>query len=344
VPHYLITSASPAGTGETVVIINEAVRAGRAGGTRVREQPMAQHAAGTGGISETRMTVPAAGGRQLEVLAAGPADGLPLVFHNGTPGGLVAFGPMTAAAAERGLRTVMYARPGYGASTPQPGRQVAAAAGDVAAVLDALGAGQFVSAGWSGGGPHALATAALLPQRCLGAATIAGIAPYDAAGLDWLAGMAGENVAEFGAATAGEAELTAFLTAAAGELRDVTGEQMSAGLGDLASAADRSVLTGEFASYLAEAFRAALASGIAGWRDDDLAFVADWGFGLGTGAKVAVWQGDQDMMVPFGHGKWLAATLPEARVRLVPGAGHLSLAVGQFGEILDDLLSVAGLR
>ena len=290
------------------------------------------------------MTVPAAGGRQLEVLAGGPEGGLPLVFHNGTPGGLVAFGPMTAAAAERGLRTVMYGRPGYGASTPQPGRRVADAAGDVAAVLDALGAEQFVSAGWSGGGPHALASAALLPERCLGAASIAGVAPHDAGGLDWLAGMAGENVAEFGAATAGEAELTAYLTAEAATLRDITGEQLVAGLGDLASAADQAVITGEFASYLAAAFRAALTSGIAGWRDDDLALIADWGFPLGAGAPVTVWQGDQDMMVPFGHGKWLAASLPAARAHLIPGAGHLSLAVGQFAEILDDLLSVAGVR
>ena len=305
----------------------------------------ASGATGTGGTGTgTRMTVAAGGGRQLEVLTAGPEDGLPLVFHNGTPGGLVAFGPMAAAAAARGLRTVMYGRPGYGASTPQPGRRVADAAGDVAAVLDALGAEQFVSAGWSGGGPHTLASAALLPDRCRAAATIAGVAPHAAAGLDWLAGMAGENVAEFGAAEAGEAELTAFLTTAAAELRDITGEQMIAGLGELASPTDRSVLTGEFADYMAAAFRAALSTGIAGWRDDDLAFVADWGFALGTGAPVAVWQGDQDMMVPFGHGKWLAAQLPEARAHLVPGAGHLSLAVGQFGEILDDLLSVAAAR
>ena len=102
---------------------------------------------GMGGAGESVMTVAASGGRQLEVLAAGPEDGLPLVFHNGTPAGLVTFAPMIAAAAERGLRTVMYARPGYGGSTPQPGRRVADAAGDVAAVLDALGAEQFVSAG-----------------------------------------------------------------------------------------------------------------------------------------------------------------------------------------------------
>jgi pimeloyl-ACP methyl ester carboxylesterase len=302
-------------------------------------------AGAAGGAAGAAMLIVAApGGRQLEVLVAGPADGLPLVFHNGTPSGLVAFAPMTAAAAGRGLRTVMYARPGYGASSAQPGRRVADAAGDVAAVLDALGAGQFVSAVWSGGGPHALACAALLPDRCRGAATIAGVAPRDAAGLDWLAGMAGENVAEFTAAAAGEAELTAFLTAAAGELRDITGEQLIAGLGDLASPADRAVITGEFAGYLAAAFRAALATGIAGWRDDDLAFMADWGFRAAAGAPVAVWQGDRDMMVPFEHGKWLAAHLPAARGHLVAGAGHLSLAVGQFGEILDDLLSVAGAR
>jgi pimeloyl-ACP methyl ester carboxylesterase len=316
--------------------VSEASGASRTGG--------AGEAGGASEAGGTLVTVAASGGRQLEVLATGPEDGLPLVFHNGTPAGLVTFAPMIAAAAERGLRTVMYARPGYGGSTPQPGRRVADAAGDVAAVMDALGAEQFVSAGWSGGGPHALATAALLPERCRAAASIAGVAPYGAAGLDWLAGMARENVEEMSAAAAGEAELTAFLTTAAAELRDITGEQMIAGLGDLASPTDRAMLTGEFADYLAADFRASVRAGIAGWRDDDLAFIADWGFEPGTGAPAAVWQGGEDMMVPFAHGKWLAARLPKDRAHLLPGEGHLSLAVGQFGEILDDLLSLAGVR
>jgi len=214
-------------------------------------------------------TVQAAGGRRLEVLVSGPESALPLVFHNGTPAGLVAFEPMLAAAADRGLRTVMYARPGYGASTPSPGRSVADAAGDVAAVLDDLSAGEFVTAGWSGGGPHALACAALLPGRCRGVASIAGVAPPTADGLDWTADMADENITEFGAAMAGEAELVAFLTAEAAELRDVTADQVVAGLGDLASDVDKAVITGEFAGYLAAAFRASVAAGIDGWRDDD---------------------------------------------------------------------------
>src|SRR6266571_2375137 len=149
------------------------------------------------------------------------ASGLPFVFHAGMPGGLVGHGPITEPAVGLGLRTVLYARPGYGASTQQPGRLVADAAADVTAILDHLGAGSFVTAGWSGGGPHALACAALLPGRCLAAASMAGVAPYGGQGLDWLDGMAEENVAEFGAAIAGEADLTRFLEEAAGSLRDV---------------------------------------------------------------------------------------------------------------------------
>ena len=283
-------------------------------------------------------------GRQLEMLSAGPGDGLPLIFHNGTPGGLVAFPAMAAAAAGRGLRTVMYARPGYGGSTGQPGRRVADAAADVTAVLDGLGARQFVTVGWSGGGPHALACAALLPGRCLAAASMAGVAPAQAAGLDWTAGMGPENVTEFTAARQGETALTAFLEAAAPGLRQVTGQQVAEELGGLISAADRSVVTAEFAEYLAGSFRAALHAGIAGWRDDDLAFVGDWGFPVerAGAVPVAVWQGDEDRMVPLGHGAWLAAHIPGARAHLAPGEGHLTLAVRSFGAVLDDLLDLAG--
>jgi pimeloyl-ACP methyl ester carboxylesterase len=294
-------------------------------------------------MTAEKSTVPAAG-RQLDVLATGPQDALTVVLHNGTPAGLLAAPPVARAAAERGLRLVLYSRPGYGGSTPDPGRRVTDAAGDVAAVLDALGAAQFVAVGWSGGGPHALACAAGLPGRCLAAASMAGAAPYRAEGLDWLDGMGGENVAEFSAALAGEEALTAFLEPEARELAVITGAGVAAGLGGLASAADKAALTGEFADYLAASFRAAVEHGVAGWRDDDLAFTADWGFTMteaGQGAPVAVWQGDQDMMVPWSHGQWLAAHIPGARAHLLPGEGHLTLGY-QFGAILDDLLDLAG--
>jgi len=283
-------------------------------------------------------------GRSLEVLTAGPPDGLPLLFHNGTPAGAVEYPPMTAAAAERGLRTVMYARPGYGQSTEQPGRTVADTVADAASVLDDLGADQFVTAGWSGGGPHALACAALLPGRCLAAASLAGVAPAQAPGLDWLAGMGPENIEEFGATAQGEAALTAYLTPAADELRRVTGEQVADSLGGLVSAADREVVSAEFADYLAAMFRAALSTGIAGWRDDDLAFLAGWGFPVEQAGQVpvAVWQGTEDRMVPHPHGAWLAAHIPGVRAHLLAGEGHLTLAVRDYGAVLDDLLDLAG--
>jgi len=285
-----------------------------------------------------QLTVEVEGARRLEVVAAGPVDGLALVFQTGTPAGLVPFAPMVDAAAARGLRTVLYARPGYGGSTPRPGRAVADAAEDVAAILDELGHDAFVTAGWSGGGPHALACAALLPGRCRSAATIAGVAPRDAEGLDWLAGMGPENVEEFGAAAGGEAPLTAFLEGAAAELREVTAEQVAAALGSLASEVDTAALSGEFAGYLAASFRAAVAGGIAGWRDDDLAFVRPWGFGLDIAVPLAIWQGGQDRMVPYDHGRWLADQVDGARARLLPREGHLSLPLTGFGAILDDLL------
>jgi len=294
--------------------------------------------------NEQRITVEADAGRVLDVLVGGPEDALPLVFHTGTPSGLVWYSPLAEAATARGLRTVLYARPGYGGSTPQPGRLVADAAADVDRILERIGADEFVTAGWSGGGPHALACAALLPVRCLAAATIAGVAPSDSPGLDWMAGMAEENHEEFRAALAGEADLTAFLDAAAGSLREISAAEVSVGLGGLVSETDKAALNGEFADYLAAAMRAALTPGIDGWRDDDLAFTRDWGVSLdalGHATPVAIWQGDQDRMVPGAHGAWLAANIPLARARIRAGEGHLTLMINKIGEILDDLMTLA---
>jgi pimeloyl-ACP methyl ester carboxylesterase len=283
-------------------------------------------------------------GRALECAVAGPEDGFPLVFHYGTPSGPVQFAPIVDAAARRGLRTVVYARPGYGGSTPRPGRTVADATADTAAVLDALGADTFVTVGWSGGGPHALACAALLPDRCLAVASLAGVAPYGAAGLDWQAGMGTENVEEFAAAAAGEAALSRFLAEPAKVLATVTADDLAGALGDLVSDVDRAQLTGEFAPFLAESFRAAVSTGIAGWRDDDLAFVRDWGFPLGASCPIAIWQGGQDRMVPYAHGEWLADHIPDAHAHLLPEEGHLSLVVGAIDPIVEDLVAMAGKR
>jgi pimeloyl-ACP methyl ester carboxylesterase len=215
---------------------------------------------------------------------------------------------------------------------------VADAAADVTSILDALEADTFVTMGWSGGGPHALACAALLPDRCAAATSLAGVAPYPAEGLDWLAGMSTENIEEFSAAFEGEGALNAALFRMAKDLETVRGADVAAALGGLVSDIDKRALTGEFADTLAESFRRAVSNGIAGWRDDDLAFSKTWGFDLHTIRRpVAVWQGGQDLMVPFSHGQWLAAHIPRARVHLYPDEGHLSLGVASLDRILADL-------
>ena len=272
----------------------------------------------------------------------GPADGRVLVFHVGTPNAPDAFPLLTDALDERGWQLVAYARPGYAGSARREGRSVADAAADTAAVLDELGLDRFVTIGWSGGGPHALACAALLPDRCDAAASLAGVAPFDAEGLDFLAGMGPENVEEFGAAARSRDELEAFLERFAAGLSTVTGEEVGASLGDLVDDVDRRALTGELAETMARMFRRALSTGIAGWFDDDLAFVKPWGFDLSEIAvPVSIWQGAHDGMVPFAHGEWLAAHVPGARVHLYEEEGHISL-VGQLPRILDDLVSRTG--
>lgn len=292
-------------------------------------------------IAESEMRIEVPGGRTLEIRTAGPRNGDVLLFHHGTPGAGLGFAPMEKAAAAKGLRMVMYSRPGYGISTPMPGRKVIDAASDSAYVADAVGAMTFRTIGWSGGGPHALACAAAMPERCLATVTIAGVAPYPAPGLDWLDGMASENIDELRSAMKGEGALTSFLEAFAGALPGLRPEDLIDAFGGLLSEVDKVHATGAFAEYMLESFRIGLAHGVAGQRDDDLAFVSDWGFDPRDARRVAIWQGAQDRAVPYAHGVWLADHIPGARRRLFDAEGHLSIAIGMFDRILDDLLDLA---
>jgi pimeloyl-ACP methyl ester carboxylesterase len=278
-------------------------------------------------------------GRSLDVYLAGPPDGTVLVFHSGTPSVPIPFAPTTHLMAARGLRYVGFSRPGYGSSTRRPGRSVADVVDDTTTVLDHLGAERALVIGWSGGGPHALACAALMPDRVRAVATIAGVAPYPADGLDYLAGMGAENVEEFNAALTSDEALIEFKERNWPTFRVVTAPDVAAAFGDLVDDVDRGSLTGAFAEYLAAAFRQALRESYWGWFDDDMAFVKPWGFDLGAiRVPVHVWQGGHDRMVPFAHGRWLAAHIPTAIPHLDPEDGHLRIIVQEMGEILDALI------
>jgi pimeloyl-ACP methyl ester carboxylesterase len=286
-----------------------------------------------------RTTLQLADGRRLDCSLA-DGGGTPVVYHHGTPScGLPPHG-WAQAFAERGLRYVAWSRPGYADSTRQEGRLVASAADDVREVLDQLGIDRAYTVGWSGGGPHAMAITALLPDRILGGASIAGVAPYPAAGMDWYAGMGPENIEEFGAALEGPEALAALLDTVSPSFRDVTADEIAATLGGLIDDVDRGSLTGAFAENMAETTREGLRNGYWGWFDDDVAFTRDWGFDLGSvGVPFHVWQGSHDRMVPYAHGQWLADRVGNACIHLHPDEGHLSLGVDAIGRILDELVA-----
>jgi pimeloyl-ACP methyl ester carboxylesterase len=264
---------------------------------------------------------------------------VPLVFHAGTPSSGLGFADFTAAARRRGLRLVSWSRPGYGSSTRLPGRRVSHVAGDTAAVLDHLHAQRAYVVGHSGGGPHALACAAMLPDRVAGTALIAGVAPWEAEGLDFLDGMGAENHEEFGAALRGAADLGAYLAPFRDEILTMTGPQVAAMFRDLVDDVDRAALTGGYAQFVADEMAEGQRESFAGWLDDDISFTLPWGFDLATiPGRVHVWQGAHDRMVPFAHGQWLVAHLGKACAHLHPEHGHMSLAVAGFPAIVDSLV------
>ena len=283
-------------------------------------------------------TVTTADGRCLDVFDSGNAA-LPLVVHlHGTPGGHLP-GPDLLAAADRvGVRLVTFARAGYAGSTRRPGRTIADVVPDVLAVVDSLGVGAFAVMGASGGGPHALACGALAADRCRAVATIAGVGPFDADGLDFLADMGEGNEIEFAAALQGEDPLRVLLEPWRLDMVGSGPQGTFDAMASVLSPPDAAVFTGAVAEHLHAGASLALRDGVDGWLDDDLAFTQPWGFDLAdVTAPVHLWQGEQDLMVPPAHGRWLAERLPRCTPHLLADDGHLTLLLSRPAQILQDL-------
>jgi pimeloyl-ACP methyl ester carboxylesterase len=254
-------------------------------------------------------------GRTVHVYDTGrdEADGRLVVFwHHGTPNVGAPPEPLFPAADRLGIRWVSYDRPGYGGSTRDPGRGLGSVAADVARIADAKGIDKFAVMGHSGGGSHALACGALLPDRILGVVCMAGLAPFGADGLDWFAGMCDSGVASLRAAACGRA---------AKERYEASGAEYDPEF----TPADLAALSGAW-SWLGGVVGPAMAGGPGGLIDDDLAYVAPWGVDPATlVAPTLVLHGDQDRVVPSSHGAWLARSCPSAQLRLCPGDGHISV-------------------
>jgi len=270
----------------------------------------------------------------LTVSVSGDVDGWPVFLLHGTPGSRVGPKPRGSVLYRRGIRLICYDRPGYGGSTRRQGRRVAHAADDVSAIAADLRLNKFSVVGRSGGGPHALACAALLPTNVFRAAALVSLAP-NAPDLDWFQGMNSSNVDEYTVADSDRAELDARITSKAnGTLRDPLGlmEELEPQL----SKADRMILADwALRGLIADAYNEALRDGPNGWIDDIVAFRAGWGFEVGTiGVPVLLWHGVEDSLAPVSHTEWLAKRIATARVILQPRAAHFGAV-----EVLPDVLT-----
>jgi len=267
-------------------------------------------------------------GRTLAYEQQGDTGGVPVFVLHGTPGSrLGGLHPDAESVSRAGLRLITYDRPGYGRSTRKRGRSVVDGVADIAAIADELKLERFAVTGGSGGAPHSLAAAARLPERVIRAECNVGPAPYGAEGLDYFNGMDPENVKEVRSALAGENALVPELEREAQKALDRLDSDPAALLSEFdLSEADRDVLAQEVVKQrMRVSFREAMAQGIGGWVDDDLAVVGAWGFDLAEiRVPVEVCYGVRDVLVPAAHGAWLATHIPGATVVVDKASGHMS--------------------
>lgn len=276
----------------------------------------------------------------VEVHVSGPPDAASLlIFHVGTPSAAVGYPTLTAAAARRDIRTVIYSRPGYARSTRTPGRTEAEEAQRSAAIADLLGYREFLVAGWSGGGPPALACAALLPDRVEACLTLASPSPRLEVGPSWSEWMKPEDAREYETlAAGGGAGLVPEYEDAAASMGRLTPHRLLSFAGT--SDADRRTILGEsgVGATVARSARRGVSSGIWGWFDDAFAQAGDWGFRVADiRVPVVVRHGELDTLVDVRHGRWVAETIPNAVAHFLPEAGHLAV-VDPFESVVDQLV------
>jgi pimeloyl-ACP methyl ester carboxylesterase len=277
--------------------------------------------------ANVQRTVHTSDGRLLAVEDRGNPAGWPVLVHHGSPSsrrqGL--YGSFVRDAAERGLRLIGYDRPGYGESSPQPGRTVADCAADVRAICAELGIDRMATWGISGGASHALACAALLPDLVTAAASLASPAPLNAAGLDYFAGMGQGNADDILLFLTNEAAARKKLDKAREEILAVPLDNAAGRTDSMLTPADAAAMLGELYEFMLSCTQDALAPGSQGWWDDNCMF-RPWGFDLADIAvPVLLLYGRQDMSVPPGHGEWLAAHIPGVEARLLDDDGHLTI-------------------
>jgi len=280
--------------------------------------------------------VPVGGGRKLTVESTGDPEGTPVFLLHGTPGGRNGPRPRSIVLYRLGIRLISYDRPGYADSSRDIDRIIASAAEDVGAIADYFNLPRFSVVGRSGGAPHALACAALLPERVISAAALASLAPGDADGLNWMAGMTEYNQQAFGYAKTDQEALRAMLTEQAERVSKGSGGLLGALWSEMGNNDKEVVDDIGLRRLIADIHVEALSNNcVDGWVDDVRALSGSWGF---EPAKISVpvklWGGKDDVFSPVGHTYWLAERIHGAEVEIGDGKAHFGTV-----EILPRILA-----
>jgi len=270
--------------------------------------------------SERMITAP--DGRSLRTAVTGPEEGLAVLWNTGNPGSFLS--PIDEQMAEaENVRVITYDRPGYGRSTPKPGRRVVDSPPDAGVVLDAWNVEACATAGFSGGGAHALAAAALLPGRVRCVAVLSGAAPIDAEGLDFTGGLTATNAAAIEHLDIDRATQLLEMEPERQRILVDPGAALAIYAAEMPQA-DRDVLRTHprIESHVADAMREAVVVSSEGWLDDSVAYAEPWGFNPGSiSVPVSIWHGRDDTASPLAHGRWLARSIEAAELRVLDG-GH----------------------
>lgn len=254
---------------------------------------------------------------------------------HGTPGSRLGPFPRWRVLYELGVRLISFDRPGYGRSDRLAYRTVADVASDVAAIADDLKLDKFAVLGRSGGGPHALACAALLPDRVTRAAALVSLAPRDAKGLQWFDGMADSNVDAYTTAASDPELLSARLVQAAAKIQADPASHVADLRFEMPAPDQRVVADARIRALLAQNFAEAFRYSADGWIDDLIAFCSPWGFDVADiQVPVLLWHGENDVFSPATHTQWLAEQIASASKEIRPSSAHFGAL-----EVLPDVLS-----
>ncbi|HTO06979.1 MAG TPA: alpha/beta hydrolase [Myxococcota bacterium] len=279
-------------------------------------------------------------GRELAYAEYGVPTGTPVIGFHGTPGSHRQNEPFEAAAQAEGVRLIALDRPGYGHSTYDPDRRLVDWPRDVARLAEHLGLARFGVVGVSGGGPHSAACAYGLGPQLLGAAIVSGVAPPDLPGLH--EHMMTMNRVSFALARQSSLLVWPMMASMLFLMRTFPDRALDGMLRSLPEADRRILARREIADMFLDEARHAPTTAARAAAQDFALFASPWGFRLeDISIPVHVFHGDADVNVPVSHGRGQADRIPNAKLHLFPGEGHM-LCFEHAREILAAAAGRAG--